>query len=76
MDSLKIRSVDTNFVSKVLNWDVFENSGIKEKNLKIFFGIFILFLKVLKVRRPGKKPSGSRYITPLPFPIRVYLTSQ
>ena len=53
-------------VSKNLNWDVFENENkiLRKKSLKnifekkSFFGFFLLFLKVSKVRRPGWKTSG------------------
>ena len=49
-------------MSKNLNWDVFENKQktILKKQIEIFFFFFflLLFLKVLKVRRPGRKTSG------------------
>ncbi len=35
---------------------------MKKKKIWIFFGFFLLFLKVLKVRRPGRKTSGFRTV--------------
>ena len=53
-----IRSMDTNLVSKNLNWDVFEN---KQKNLEIFFLKFLLFLKVLKLKSPASGKENVRF---------------
>ena len=55
-----IRSLDTKLVTKVLNWDVFENKQKKnlKKNWEKRFLIFLLFSKVLTVRRPKRKASG------------------
>jgi hypothetical protein len=62
--------MDTNLVSKNLNWDVFENRQKKSLkkilifffffNLKLFY--FFILLKVLKVRRPVRKTSGFRTV--------------
>ena len=61
-----IRSLDTNLVSKNINWDVLENKEkkiLKKNFLKFFFSWnFLLLLKVLKVRRPERKTSGFRTV--------------
>ena len=58
-----IRSLDTNLVSKNINWDVFKNKKSWKKNWKKkncnFFGggFFLLFLKALKFGvREGNHP--------------------
>ena len=60
-----IRSLDTNLVSKNLNWDVFKNKQKTTLKFNFFFDFwffFLLFLQVLKVRRPGRKTSGFRTV--------------
>ena len=55
---VKIRSMDTNLVSKVLNQDVFENSGLEEKILKKkiekTIGFFIFIFNCVKSLPSGK----------------------
>ena len=54
INSLKIRFMETNLVSKVLNWDVFENSTDKQKTIERKLDFFLSIPKSVKSPVSGK----------------------
>ena len=55
--------MDTNLVSKNLNWDVFENKqkNLEKKKKNVFWNFFLLFIKVLKLKSPASEKENVRF---------------